>query len=461
MRKHDTLMALALGALFLLSGCQNDEDFDLEGYPVNHPSVTIEDAEGAESVELEATYQADGKLSLSGPVSRTYHFSFLPSPEDAKVKFETLLKNIPGEYVEIEPTEVVIPAGTADALVKVTLKNEDFSFAQSNDNEETYEVGVKAFVEGFNMAERELESKVIIKKEAYSVTCTAEGPDDNTAVFERAYVKGQGVVNPEPISYKFKVVLDRVARKDVKVMLSTTGLAEQFFDNVTVAPETLVIPAGERELEITWTLTDDFLCQTDESESYTLKVGVVVESEDEVVRVDEVRSVLTFHIEKVVRNLTCVESKDETWKELDNKDDWSAETNGNGSASRLIDGRGGYSPSCVYKHEELSFTIDMATEKTINAMAIDYTGRLEIDYWTFEYYFKTKNSPKMVTVSTSLDGTTWVKQGALDTPHELSHYFSFFAPVKARYVKVEMNGQHESGYSNDIEVTEVYLYGKE
>lgn len=67
----------------------------------------------------------------------------------------------------------------------------------------------------------------------------------------------------------------------------------------------------------------------------------------------------------------------------------------------------------------------------------------------------------MVTVSTSLDGTTWVKQGALDTPHELSHYFSFFAPVKACYVKVEMNGQHESGYSNDVEVTEVYLYGKE
>ncbi len=73
-----------------------------------------------------------------------------------------------------------------------------------------------------------------------------------------------------------------------------------------------------------------------------------------------------------------------------------------------------------------------------------------IDY----YENGTPSSPKKVTISTSMDNVTWVTQGTVDTPQIDSHYFQFFIPQNARYVKVELAGL----YNRYLDVTEVYVY---
>ena len=64
------------------------------------------------------------------------------------------------------------------------------------------------------------------------------------------------------------------------------------------------------------------------------------------------------------------------------------------------------------------------------------------------------NSPKKIIISTSVDNKTWTTQGTVDTPQSDNHYFQFFAPQNARYVKVELSERYDSF----IAVTEVYIY---
>ena len=142
MKAHYKLfLSLALGLFITFAGCQDDEVVDLVKYPVNQPVITIDDAEGASKATLTAVYKSDGTLKLDGPVTRTYTFHFAASPEDATVTFDIINTNIPKENVEISDTKVVLPAGSTDASVTVTLKDEDFSFAASNYDAATYELG--------------------------------------------------------------------------------------------------------------------------------------------------------------------------------------------------------------------------------------------------------------------------------------------------------------------------------
>ena len=138
MKAHYKLfLSLAIGSFVTFAGCQDDEVVDL----VNQPAITINDAEGASKATLTAVYKSDGTLELNGPVTRTYTFHFAASPEDATVTFDVINTNIPKENVEISDTKVVLPAGSTDASVTVTLKDEDFSFAASNYDAATYELG--------------------------------------------------------------------------------------------------------------------------------------------------------------------------------------------------------------------------------------------------------------------------------------------------------------------------------
>lgn len=142
MKAHYKLfLSLALGLFVTFAGCQDDEVVDLVKYPVNQPVITIDDAEGASKATLTAVYKSDGTLKLDGPVTRTYTFHFAASPEDATVTFDIINTNIPKENVEISDTKVVLPAGSTDASVTVTLKDEDFSFAASNYDAATLRIG--------------------------------------------------------------------------------------------------------------------------------------------------------------------------------------------------------------------------------------------------------------------------------------------------------------------------------
>ena len=440
MKAHYKLfLSLAIGSFVTFAGCQ-DEVVDLVKYPVNQPAITINDAEGASKATLTAVYKSDGTLELNGPVTRTYTFHFAASPEDATVTFDVINTNIPKENVEISDTKVVLPAGSTDASVTVTLKDEDFSFAASNYDAATYELGVKASVEGYKIGTESIESKIVIEKEAYIASCSVVGENGNTVSFERAFSQG-AIVNTDPISYAFKMKLDKPARKDVKVKLATTGLDEKFMNKITVTPAEITIPAGELEsAEITWSITDDFLLTTTEAEFHTLVVAASVESEDPVVKVNSKENILTFNVDKVVRNFKYLSAIGSNWVEL-SKDGWGAEipSGVSGSASYLIDGNGGSYGSDVYSSNPFWFVIDMKSPQTFLALGMDY-------YYTY--------AAKKVRISTSLDNETWTSQGVLEAPRAGNHYFEFFSSITARYVKVELL----AGFSSYIDVTEVYIY---
>ena len=441
MKAHYKLfLSLAIGSFVTYAGCQDDEVVDLVKYPVNQPAITINDAEGASKATLTAVYKSDGTLELNGPVTRTYTFHFAASPEDATVTFDVINTNIPKENVEISDTKVVLPAGSTDASVTVTLKDEDFSFAASNYDAATYELGVKASVEGYKIGTESIESKIVIEKEAYIASCSVVGENGNTVSFERAFSQG-AIVNTDPISYAFKMKLDKPARKDVKVKLATTGLDEKFMNKITVTPAEITIPAGELEsAEITWSITDDFLLTTTEAEFHTLVVAASVESEDPVVKVNSKENILTFNVDKVVRNFKYLSAIGSNWVEL-SKDGWGAEipSGVSGSASYLIDGNGGSYGSDVYSSNPFWFVIDMKSPQTFLALGMDY-------YYTY--------AAKKVRISTSLDNETWTSQGVLEAPRAGNHYFEFFSSITARYVKVELL----AGFSSYIDVTEVYIY---
>ena len=441
MKAHYKLfLSLAIGSFVTFAGCQDDEVVDLVKYPVNQPAITINDAEGASKATLTAVYKSDGTLELNGPVTRTYTFHFAASPEDATVTFDVINTNIPKENVEISDTKVVLPAGSTDASVTVTLKDEDFSFAASNYDAATYELGVKASVEGYKIGTESIESKIVIEKEAYIASCSVVGENGNTVSFERAFSQG-AIVNTDPISYAFKMKLDKPARKDVKVKLATTGLDEKFMNKITVTPAEITIPAGELEsAEITWSITDDFLLTTTEAEFHTLVVAASVESEDPVVKVNSKENILTFNVDKVVRNFKYLSAIGSNWVEL-SKDGWGAEipSGVSGSASYLIDGNGGSYGSDVYSSNPFWFVIDMKSPQTFLALGMDY-------YYTY--------AAKKVRISTSLDNETLTSQGVLEAPRAGNHYFEFFSSITARYVKVELL----AGFSSYIDVTEVYIY---
>ena len=441
MKAHYKLfLSLAIGSFVTFAGCQDDEVVDLVKYPVNQPAITINDADGASKATLTAVYKSDGTLELNGPVTRTYTFHFAASPEDATVTFDVINTNIPKENVEISDTKVVLPAGSTDASVTVTLKDEDFSFAASNYDAATYELGVKASVEGYKIGTESIESKIVIEKEAYIASCSVVGENGNTVSFERAFSQG-AIVNTDPISYAFKMKLDKPARKDVKVKLATTGLDEKFMNKITVTPAEITIPAGELEsAEITWSITDDFLLTTTEAEFHTLVVAASVESEDPVVKVNSKENILTFNVDKVVRNFKYLSAIGSNWVEL-SKDGWGAEipSGVSGSASYLIDGNGGSYGSDVYSSNPFWFVIDMKSPQTFLALGMDY-------YYTY--------AAKKVRISTSLDNETWTSQGVLEAPRAGNHYFEFFSSITARYVKVELL----AGFSSYIDVTEVYIY---
>ena len=441
MKAHYKLfLSLAIGSFVTFAGCQDDEVVDLVKYPVNQPAITINDAEGASKATLTAVYKSDGTLELNGPVTRTYTFHFAASPEDATVTFDVINTNIPKENVEISDTKVVLPAGSTDASVTVTLKDEDFSFAASNYDAATYELGVKASVEGYKIGTESIESKIVIEKEAYIASCSVVGENGNTVSFERAFSQG-AIVNTDPISYAFKMKLDKPARKDVKVKLATTGLDEKFMNKITVTPAEITIPAGELEsAEITWSITDDFLLTTTEAEFHTLVVAASVESEDPVVKVNSKENIQTFNVDKVVRNFKNLSAIGSNWVEL-SKDGWGAEipSGVSGSASYLIDGNGGSYGSDVYSSNPFWFVIDMKSPQTFLALGMDY-------YYTY--------AAKKVRISTSLDNETWTSQGVLEAPRAGNHYFEFFSSITARYVKVELL----ACFSSYIDVTEVYIY---
>ena len=90
-----------------------------------------EDGEGSE-ITVNATYNNEGILEFDKPTIFTFRF------------FEPI-----GEDVELSDTKLIIPAGYTDASVTLGIKNMDVF--QSNYDEATCNLGVRATVQGYKM----------------------------------------------------------------------------------------------------------------------------------------------------------------------------------------------------------------------------------------------------------------------------------------------------------------------
>lgn len=427
----------------ILSSCLDDENLDLKNFPINQPEILVQGSNGDNNVV--ATYLSDGTLKLDAPLTRTYVFRFKASPEDMIVNFELICSNIPVEKVILSTSEVLLAAGETDAVVTVSLKDDDFNFAASTLEEETYVLGVKANVNGFNIGEEPMESKIMIEKEAYCVAVSVHGENQNSASFERTFVNG-AIEEQDPIAYKFKVMLDKPANKDVAIQIFTEGIAEKYLENVTVVPNKIVIPAGQiSSEEVTWTVTNDFLLEDAMPATFLINLKLGIETEDATVKKEGENSI-SITVKKKMLNMGVVDVLPQEWSMI-NKEDCSAIelSNFSGDGNVLFDSltTGGKTLWGASWSLPASFIVDMKNLHMLEGIKIDY------------YSYSTPAGPKNIRVCTSKDKIQWVEQADLaELPNRNENLLEFYTGMEARYVKLEFFAL----YSSVIYVAEVSLY---
>lgn len=166
------------------------------------------------------------------------------------------------------------------------------------------------------------------------------------------------------------------------------------------------------------------------------------ECEDPVFVQDEKRSSFTLNINKYIKGFEFVSYKRPSgWIEW-SKQDWSVEVEDNGDfwqndgGSALIDGTTNNYEG-IASDGNISFTLDMGEERTINGVGFDYI-----------YY----SAPQNIQLSVSSDGNTWNYLGKVASADENADYYKFIEPITARYVKCELLA------SWGCELYEVYVF---
>lgn len=427
----------------LFTGCREDEKLNLPGYPESRFGVSIVGTEDdATTVTVNAVYDNKGKIVSDSPISREYVFSVTKaSPEDVVLQVEPTFVNIPGDKVSISTREIRIPAGakTSEPVV-VGLVNDDFSFAEPNQQAQTYELGLKVVnAGGYKMSADATEAKVIINKEAYVAHVWIEGADGNVIDFGRVYRDGQ-IINEDKMQYVFKVLLDKPVTADLKVKFTSTGLADQFQKDLTITPAEVTIPAGKTESdEITWALTDDFLLTTTGEETHTLTMTAGFECADQTLKPIEDKTMMTFVVNKVFNVIRLVDGIDENWSLFD-RSGWSATgTGGYGSPENVLD-------DSVYNDyygsgATLMINIDMKEVKRMVAFVVQY--------------YNASSSTKNAILESSVDGVNWEELATMtDMPKAGTHYFRFMVPRKAQFLKFTSTAKY--GSYHDISIMKVY-----
>lgn len=444
MKHYKIFLTLITSLMFLCFSCQDDENLNLRTYNENRPLISIEGGDKGKDVVVKAFYDEEGILQLNDKISRTFSIDFETSLEDIEVYFDIYSKNIPGELVSIDKTKDTIPAGYTQAAVTITLKDEDFSFAQSKLDKEDYELGIITYAKGSKMTKDSVISKVFIEKEPFLLNCKIVGEDGSATEFERTYNRGQ-ILNEQPMQFSFRVQVDKPTLENTTVKLLMTGVDDAFKHTVTM-PKEVVIAKGKKTSDIiSWSITDDFLLQTDEAEEYVLTLST--ESENPLVAQPESDASQELKVHKVLRNIFFREEMNSDWLSI-SKDGWDIELLFNSFFNKniLIDGKGGPSGSYVSQmdNNSYSFIIDMSKEQSIKGVGVDYNVP-----WGYSL------CPKRIKIATSIDNVNWIEQGDLNNiPLIISHYVEFYTSVKTRYVKFDLL---EPQVGN-IQATEVYIY---
>lgn len=427
-----------LGCTVFLAACGDDENLNLEnGYPVVSMGISIPGLEVPSStVSMTGLYDNTGKLVLSDVLTpRTYEIKLdTPSPEDITVDIEPVLSNIPADKIVISDTKITFPAGYTTAKVTIGLVGDDIDFLRSDYEEKIYELGVRlGAVSNGKASLANTEVKTIVNKEAYVAGLSISGGEGAGNVsFTRQYWEGVSL-STEPIIHKFRAILDRPAQKDVKVNLTTSGIAEEYAGDVTITPSEIVIPAGEvSSPEITWTIKDDFVAASSGEANYVFALVAMPESDDPTVRIAENEAnTIIFNIIKESNALAEITTElDSSWNVID-RSNWVAASDYN-DANNAIDGKNSY--LFCYR-----LGIDMIEEKEFIGMAIA-SNKWDIPT-SFDIYISEVSTDREDWKTWS-SMTDWTKIGVVNIGNATAatYYFRFVKPIKARYVRLHING---------------------
>ncbi|WP_300797235.1 DUF4989 domain-containing protein [uncultured Alistipes sp.] len=419
--KLTLLSALVLGS-GMLAGCREEEELNLAGYPQVPVGVAVADAENAAAVTVKGSYEAGtGALVLDGTLNRTYTVALAtPSPKDATLRVEAFSKNIPEDRIAISETELFIPAGAISASVTVSLVDDDMTFMAEEEGAQTYELGLRLVdIEGSKLEMGQTEAKVVVEKEAYVATASVVGVDGGTtASFKRGYIDGE-FASEDPISYEYKVVLDKPALRDLTFAGLSSGVPEENADDERFTPQTVTVRAGELESDpIAWTITDDFLGANNDPASFEILLTMVPEGEDASVVMSE-QTGCTITVTKVFDRMTFVDAVDPSWTEFDTTG-WTIDPASIGNV--LFDNN-----TNTYIVDR-TFVIDMQSEKSIAGFKMtavyNYNGYL----------------PTLFKISVSDDGESWVSWGEMNrytAPTSTALYIALVKSSSARYIKFE------------------------
>lgn len=310
MKNIQTFACFAFVAGLALTACREDERLGLEGYPGTDIGLgMVGEEEPVHAKTLRASYDAEGKLSVDGVLTRSYTFMLAEaSPEDLVLALEPIAVNVPDGTVELSAGEVRIPAGSRSSeQVEVRWLAEDFSFAEPDAEARNYEIGVRvAAMSGYKPAfNGEPEGKIIVEKEAYrsNFALQAVGP----VAFTRNYALGR-ILDADPMRTSFRIVLDRPALADTRFAIVSTGIPEEFVSTESIAPAELVVPAGTKSSdEAVWTVADDFLLTSDQAGEFPVVLTGEVLGDDATVapdaegalKIDIVKEIYTANLKLV------------------------------------------------------------------------------------------------------------------------------------------------------------------
>lgn len=447
--------ALMMAGL-LAGGCREDEELNLPDLPASQIGLAIADAaegEDPQAVELTAEYDADGKIHVSGAISRTYVFTLASAAiEDIVLQVAPLIVSIPEDKVTISDTELTIPAGARSAQVTVTLAdNDDFSFAENDGElaEKTYELGVKVVsAEGYlpTFTEGE-EAKVIVKKGAYDAGVSLFGEKGNKVQFERSYFDGE-IKGGDQLSYTFKAVLTRPAHEDVTVTLTPSGIDEQWLSTMNISPATLTIPAGEKESTeaAVWTMSDEMLLATSEAETYDVLLTASIESADEFVALDEEKKTMEFRIMKVINAIRSIESPvDLVGTRIADRSSWTADI---GEYANLFDDNKNTFWTMPQSKDNV-LTIDLGREYAISTLRMA----------PYSTYYTTLAVDILIS---SDNGQSFVKIGRMDSSNSITdgdyRAVAFFGTLTTRYLQLKIDEMSGSTSAYARRITEIDIF---
>lgn len=425
-KKISVLSAIFLGCI--ITSCQKDEELNLTDYPENPISVTSE--EGSD-VKVVATYDGDGNLQFSSSLQKTWRVSLdTPSPEDVFIGITPVLVNIPEDKVALSADKLTIPAGFAFGDVTLGVKDDDVSFIQNNLDAQTYELGISVVeADGLNLNTESSMGKLILEKEKYQANISVVGTEGNFVQMKRIYRDGE--VLGDPISYTFKLQLDKPAKENLTVSFQSEGISDEFKNSSIFTPASIVISEGAKESdEVTWTISNEFLKTTEEDEVFDIILkSELAECNYAALNADNANiQVQLIKTSSVLQQVSDVFSD---WQSID-RTNWTVTLGDNwfGEPSALIDNN--FSSNVYFvEMNDVSigeFTIDMQQNEKLSGLRTQFGYQYG---WPNYTYF----SPIKIEVLVSSDNQEWDSLGALETESAQVHCIEFVVPMEARFLK--------------------------